>query len=49
MFIYNFEKFVEYEAINRKSSKAAKAHSYVERPRDFHPLHDPIIKRHAKR
>ena len=46
---YDFEKFVEYDAINRKSSKAAKVRNYVEKPRDFIPLHPPVIKRYPTR
>jgi len=44
---YDYEKFVEYDAINRKES--ARSVNYVEVPKNFKPLHAPIIKRYTKK
>ena len=40
-FKFDFEIFVEYDAINRKSSKVGKIRNYAERFRYSKPLHDP--------
>jgi hypothetical protein len=45
---YDYEKFVEYDAINRKSS-TSRSVNYVEIPKDFKPFHAPIVKRLPKR
>ena len=44
---YNYEDFVEYDAINRKTS--VRSVNYVEMPKDFKPLHAPIVKRYSKK
>ena len=38
---YNYEDFVEYDAINRNST-ASRSFKYVEIPKNFEPLHAPI-------
>lgn len=41
---YDYEKFVEWDAINRNST-TARSLNHVEVPKKFKPLHAPVIKR----
>lgn len=43
---YDYEKFVEWDAINR-SSTASRSFKYVEVPKNFKPLHAPVVKRQS--
>ncbi len=39
--VYDYERFVEYDAINRKT--AVPTHTSWRLPKDFEPLHAPIV------
>ena len=42
--VYDYEDFVEYDAINRNST-TARSLNHVEVPKKFKPLHAPVVKR----
>jgi hypothetical protein len=43
---YNYEEFVAYDAINRKTAAAAKGVPYrMSAPKNFKPLHPPVVKK----
>lgn len=44
--VYDYEDFVEYDAINRNST-ASRSLNHVELPKKFKPLHAPIVKRQS--
>ena len=45
---YDYEKFVEYDAINRNAT-AARSFNYVEVPKDYKPLHAPVVMKNSWR
>ncbi len=46
---YDYEKFVEYDAINRTAATKSGRPNYVEAPKDFVPLAPPVVYRHSWR